>query len=386
VDTFDCVCVGDGFCHDSIWLECEKITGALMISILYRYITKTIILASAAVILAVLGLSFIIGLLGELRDIGTGDYGFQEAVIHIILRMPHDLYQFFPMLVLLGGVLGLGILSSNHELIVMRASGMSVQKVIRAVLSAALILIVVATLIGEVVAPRAIYIADKRKDSVENGGQAVATASGVWLHDGNNFLHIDRVIGKNHLEGVKRYEFDDQHRLLAAYYVKKLDLQNGEWRLTDMVKTTFQNNNSTSSEQAASGTWNLKINPTLLNVGLVEPEELSLHKLASYSKHLVENGLQASRFQFEFWKRVFQPITTLVMILLAIPFVFGAPRSVTMGWRILFSVMIGFAFYLLNAFLGQFSIVFQISPFIAALFPTVLFALLGYVFMLRARG
>lgn len=351
--------------------------------ILHRYIAKTILSASAVVIFAVLGLTFFFGLLGELRDIGTGDYGVTQAIIHVILKLPHDLYQFIPMLVLLGGVLGLGLLSANHELVVMRTSGVSMQKIIGAVLSAAIILIVIATLVGEGIAPRAISMADKQKNSAENEGQAVATASGVWVHEGNNFIHIDRVIGRHHLEGVKRYEFDAQHHLLNAYYAKELDLQNGKWLLHDLVKTSFKED-QTVSTVIPSGVWDFELNPHLVSVGMVEPEELSLAKLATYSDQLIKNGSQASRFQIEFWKRVFQPLTTLVMILLAIPFVFGAPRSVTMGWRILFGVITGFVFYILNSFLGQFSIVYQVSPMLAAIMPTLLFAGGGYLFMVRS--
>ena len=85
------------------------------------------------------------------------------------------------------------------------------------------------------------------------------------------------------------------------------------------------------------------------------------------------------------WKRIFQPLTTLVMILLAIPFVLGSSRSVTMGWRVLFGIVFGFTFYILNAFLGQFSVVFQLSPLLAAILPTVLFAVLGVILALKLR-
>jgi lipopolysaccharide export system permease protein len=349
-------------------------------NILDRYVAKTVILASAMVIFAVLGLAFFIDLLGELRDIGTGDYNFFQALIHVALTLPHDIYQFIPMLLLLGGVLGLGMLSAHHELVVMRTSGLSVKQVIHAVMMAAVVLIIASTLIGELLAPKGMYLADKRKNSAENSGQAVATASGVWIHEGNNFLHIDRVVARSHLEGVKRYEFDEQHHLLAAYYAKTLDFESGKWQFNDLVKTLFKDD-ETRSYQVLTGVWNLKMNPNLLSVGMVEPEQLSLPKLSTYSRYLVQNGLQANRFQFEFWKRLFQPLTTLVMILLAVPFVFGSPRSTTMGLRTLFAVMIGFTFYMFNAFLGQFSVVFQVSPFIAALFPTLIFALVGYGLM-----
>ncbi|MDR3477774.1 MAG: LPS export ABC transporter permease LptG [Gammaproteobacteria bacterium] len=354
-------------------------------SILQRYIARTLIASSALVILAMTGLIFLINFLEELRDVGNGDYGFLQALLHVVLEMPHALYQFFPMMVLLGGVLGLGVLASNQELVVMRAAGVSVRKIAGAIVLAALFLITIATGIGETLAPKATHIAEMHKDSAQNGGQAVATVSGVWLHEGNNFLHITRVIGLAHLEGVTRYQFDRDHRLLAAYYVKSLDLHNGQWLLHDVVKTSFVNN-LTKSEHMAQSVWDLALNPHLLNVGLIEPSEMSLTSLYEYSHHLTENGLRAGDFEFEFWKRIFQPLTTLVMILLALPFVLRSSRSVTMGWRVLFGITIGFTFYMLNAFLGQFSLVFQFSPLIAAVTPTLLFALLGYIFVLKFKN
>lgn len=355
-----------------------------MMSILQRYIAKTVLMATLSVVAIVMGLAFFIGLLGELKDIGVGDYGFMQAMMHVVLRLPHSLYQFFPMLVLVGGVFGLGILSSNRELTVMRTSGISIAKIIRSVVLAALLLVFFATVVGELIAPQANFLADKRKDSAQNFGQAVATASGVWIHEGNNFFHIDKVNGLHHLEGVTRYEFNAAHELLAAYFAKHMDFENNQWQLRDVVSTRFTPDH-TQSQSNKTGSWDIALNPNLLNVGLIEPEEMSLPHLASYSRHLVENKLQATVFQFEFWKRVFQPLMTLVMILLAVPFVFAAPRSVTMGWRITFGVMVGFVAYIFNALLGQFSVVFQISPFLSALLPIVLFSIIGYIFLLRVR-
>jgi lipopolysaccharide export system permease protein len=347
-----------------------------IMNIIFRYIAKHVILATILVFAVIYILSFIITLVTELRDTGVGDYGFMQAVMHVLLMMPHILYQFFPMLMLLGGVLGLGALASSQELMAMRASGVSVNRITLAILSAALLLVFLATLIGELVAPHADYIADVQKTIAQSGGQAVATTAGPWIHEGNNFLHIDRVVNRHHLEGLTRYEFDNQHRLLAAYYAKSSDFQQGKWVLLDLSKTTF-GNDQTHSEQFPLATWDIELKPRLLNAGLVEPEEMSLPRLLEYSRYLVQNRLQAGSFQFEFWKRIFQPFTTLVMILLAVPFVFGSPRSAAMGRRILFAVMVGFVFYIFNAFLGQFSVVFQVSPFIAALLPTIVFAGVG---------
>lgn len=350
--------------------------------IIQQYIAKNVIIATLLVFFVVCILSFVINLLGELRDIGIGEYGFLQAVLHVLFLLPHTIYQLFPMLILLGGVLGLGSLASNHELIVMRASGLSVKSIAMAVIIAAVCLIILASLGGELVAPRANFLADQRKSNAETNGQAMATTSGVWIHEGNNFLHIEHVLGRDRLDGVTRYEFDSRHQLLASYYAKSANFVNHQWILHDLVKTNVEKD-KTISQQFSEATWDLTLTPNYLTVGLVEPEAMTLRKLADYSLYLRRNNLQASNFQIEFWKRIFQPLTTLVMILLAIPFVFTAPRSMSQGKRILLAIFIGFAFYIINAFVGQFSIVFQFPPLVAALIPILVFAGVGFLLMWR---
>lgn len=346
-------------------------------TILHRYLAKTVIASILLIMCIVTALSFFISLLTEFRDIGLRDYSFFEAIIHCLLRLPYNIYQFSPMVVLIGGIFGLGLLATNQELMVMRTSGVSFSKLIQAIISGAFIIILTLTIVGEVVSPKANYLADKRKVSVQNGGQAIATSSGVWVHEGNDFFHVEQVSGKYHLEGVTRYQFDPHHNLLATYYASSMDFIDGRWMLFNLAKTTFDKD-SVRSQQFSQATWNMTLNPNLLTIGLIEPEEMSLRKLFTYSEHLSKNGLQATEFKFSFWKRVFQPLATIVMILLALPFVLNISRSTMIGWRISIGVIVGFTFYIINTFLGQLSIVLQFSPWFAALLPIFIFASLGY--------
>ena len=96
-------------------------------------------------------------------------------------------------------------------------------------------------------------------------------------------------------------------------------------------------------------------------------------------------GLGVSQFVFALSQRILQPITTLVMILLAVPFVFGSFRSTTMGVRILMGVFIGFIFYMLNQLFGPITLVYQVPPILAAMLPTMLFLALASVLLMRVR-
>ena len=168
----------------------------------------------------------------------------------------------------------------------------------------------------------------------------------------NNFIHVSQVISRQLLEGVTRYQFDDNHRLETSYYAKTLIFKNRQWQMQDAVKTNFYNDR-TKSQALATAPWDLKFNPNLLNVGVVQPEEMTLPKLSQFIGYLKSNGLQTSAYKYEFWQRIFQPLAALVMILLAVPFVLGTLSTSTLGWRIIIGIVVGFAFYMSNAFLGQ---------------------------------
>ncbi len=347
-----------------------------MIKILERYIARTILIATGIVALAIVGVQFLMLLLGEMKNIGEGDYGILQAIFYAFLRLPNEMYHFAPLLMLLGSVIGLSALSSNRELVVMRASGFSINRIIKSVLFAALLLVVCASVLGELVGPNWSYRAEIRKENAQNAGQAVVTASGVWFHVDNDFIHVKHVVKHQLLEGVTRYEFNDMHQLKAAYAAKTMTLENDQWIMRDVVKTVFSPDRA-RSEFFPEAVWNVKFNTNLLNVGLVEPNEMTLPKLVKFINYLEENGLQANQYKFEFWQRMLQPFASLIMIFLAIPFVLSVFGTATLGRRILVAMLAGIGFYMLNALLGQVCVVYQVPAFLAAVLPILIFATLG---------
>lgn len=347
-----------------------------MIKILQYYITKTIVMATALTTLILASVLFLITILRELRNLGEGDYHIGEVIFYVFMRLPNELYHFSPMLILLGSIIGLSILSSHKELAVMRTSGFSIWQIICSVLGAALLLTIGISILGEWMAPNLNYKAAIYKETAKYAGQAVVTGTGVWFHVDNNFIHVQQVIDRQLLEGVTRYQFDNNHHLQAAYFAKHLSLQNDQWVMKDGRKTIFYPNR-TKSQEFKEAPWDLKFNSNLLNLGLTDPNELSLHKLAKSAAFLERNGLRATEYWYEFWQRIFQPLASLIMIFLAIPFVLSTLSTSTLGWRIVIGVIVGFVFFIFNAFLGQLSIVFQLSPMYAAFLPLIGFAVVG---------
>ncbi|MDF5657907.1 LptF/LptG family permease, partial [Vibrio parahaemolyticus] len=96
-----------------------------MFKLLDLYIGRTIISTTALVLATFVGLSGIIKYVEQLRKVGRGVYDLTHALYFVLLSVPRDIEMFFPMAALLGALIGLGMLASSSELVVMHAAGFS---------------------------------------------------------------------------------------------------------------------------------------------------------------------------------------------------------------------------------------------------------------------
>jgi hypothetical protein len=114
--------------------------------------------------------------------------------------------------------------------------------------------------------------------------------------------------------------------------------------------------------------------PGVLDVVVLEPESMSVRELRRYIEYLASNGLEAERHQLALWLRLSAPLAGLVMLFLAVPFVFGSLRNVGAGQRLLVGVMVGIGFQLLVQILSHTGQVYGIHPVVSALAPILLFS------------
>ena len=120
--------------------------------IVAKHVTKTTALAmlGATAVLSVLQILFTY--LGELGDLKEG-YTAWNALQYVLWGAPRYLYEILPISALIGAVLGLGSMASNSELIVMRASGISLWRIVGWVMRSAMLLVVLSFVLSQFVVP-----------------------------------------------------------------------------------------------------------------------------------------------------------------------------------------------------------------------------------------
>lgn len=352
--------------------------------IISRYIGKTILSSIGLVTFVLVGLEIFILFVAELDNLGQGDYTLADAFLFILLQTPYQVYLFFPIATLLGCLIGLGSLASSSELIAIRAAGATVFQIIVAVLKAALILIVLMSVLGETVMPQWTHLSENRKIIKTTNSQALQTPYGVWLRSGDNFIHINQILPGYHLQNVEQYQFDKSHRLILSRSINTLFYQNGQW-IMQGVKESQISPHQIKKNQMIQGVWDVALTPGLLALTNVQPFEMNLWELDNYIKLERKEHQNVGRYELTYWQRWFQPLASCVMVFLAIPFIFGPLRESSMGVRIILGALFGFSFHMINKFFGSASLVYQFSPLIGAAGPTVVFASMALFMMRRVK-
>lgn len=357
-----------------------------MMNTLDRYIGKSILGSIFATLLTLVGLSAIIKFVEQFRSVGKGTYDIWQAVAFTGLTIPKDIETFFPMAALLGALMALGNLASRSELVVMQAAGFSRFKIGMAVMKTALPLVLLTMVIGEWGIPQTEQFARDMRARALSGGSMLSMKNGVWAKDGNNFVFVRRVTDDAKLNDIYIYTFDQNRNLTELKHANQASYSQDEskWTLRQVNHSMISKDEITTSNRL-SEKWETNLTPDKLGAVSLRPTSLSISGLYNYISFLHETGQDVSRFELTFWRKIFQPVSVGVMMLLALSFIFGSLRSVTAGARIVTGICFGFLFYVVNEIFGQMSVVYNMPAVFGALMPSLLFVVMIWWLLSRKR-
>lgn len=348
-----------------------------------RYIARVVIGGSLIALLIILSLNVVFEFVDETGDVGEGSYTTARAFMYVLLSLPYRAYEAFPFATLIGALMALGSLAGRHELVAMRAAGMSVGRIARAVLLGGLVLAAAAVALGELVAPAAERMAQTLRTSAIEGRVSSGPGGGFWVRDGDRFLNIARAPQPDVIEGVVVYELEGRHvaRILRARVGRYED---GAWRLAAVQATRFEPRR-VIQRRLPELVMQSSLRPETLEVVVVEPATLPIADVLTYIDYLERNGLDSDRYWLAIWVKAATPLATLTMLLLAVPLVLGSQRSTRAGQRLFIGVLVGLAFFLLNRLLANAGVIYGLPPMLSALGPTALFLALGLWGLRRVR-
>ncbi len=369
----------------------------MMFGILDRYIGRSILLTSLLVLMTLVALASIFAFISELDDVGKGSYSVSDAAQYVFLTIPGKAYMLFSPAVLLGSLLGLGALASNSELTVMRAAGVSGGRIIRAVVITGVALMLLIALLGETIMPRAEQIAEELRLTALEKRLSVKGSRGLWLKSADQFVNVGTVMPDFTLLDVSVHRFEG-NSLSMAMSAARARLLDDDWLLEDVEMTVLGSDNIVSEHLDSIG-WkefvrrntvtsddNVKntdvpdlVSADVLKSISVSPESLSASNLHDQVQYLKANQLDSRLIELAFWVKIASPLSTLVMLMLSLPFVFASQRSGGAGQKIFIGIMLGIIYVLLNKLLTQLALANGLSPLLSALLPLMMFLVIALI-------
>jgi lipopolysaccharide export system permease protein len=355
------------------------------VNILDRYLYRTVLIYTAMAMAVLLALGALFLFISEQGDIGVGSYSAGDAFLFTMLNLPQQAFELLPIGAMIGALMGLGNLASGSELVVTRASGVSVWRIAWPVGLAGLTLALIMYGIGEYAAPPMAQFAKREKTTSKLADVSFAGSSSAWVKDGNLILRVQTGEVDQAFGGVSLFQLDGPTRLRSIERAARISVANpGRWSLHNVATSRF-GDDRVSGDTVDETTMQSTVNPEFLGLAATDPQLLTLRGLHSYIDHLRRNSLDTASYEIGFWSRIARLFAVIVVTLLALPFVFGPLRTTGAGTRTVIGVMLGVVFFLITRTIENGGQLFGLNPALVGWLPTATVALCTLIAISRTR-
>jgi lipopolysaccharide export system permease protein len=310
-----------------------------------------------------------------------GTYRVKDAFLHTGLLLPRRFIQLAPFIALLGNVIALGRLAVGSELTAMRTAGVSPVRISLASVAVGLVLLLFITVLDQFVAPQFQQQAISSRAVALEKSAALGKYLGIWTRDERNILRIGEMLHAGKAADIEIMHFDENGFLLTYTYAKHAAFIGDVWELNDVTTKTFTGNRiesvSTNSLQ-----WKSFLNPDDILTLTKSPESLSPIELFFHVRFLRATGQEGDAYALALWRKAGGAVTTIAMLLLSIPFVFGSVRA-GLGNRLVLASMLGISVYLFDQIVANAGLLLHLNPALTALLPGLLLVALASLWLRR---
>lgn len=354
---------------------------------LRRLIYGEVIRSIGFVTLGFLSLFFFFDFVEEVQSVerhaATG-YRLIHALRYVTLMVPSHLYELMPIAVLIGTIFVMARLAQSSEYTILRTSGLDPWRALKMLLTLGLGFVAFTFVVGDYVSPPADRTAQLLK--ARYTGRITIGQTGAWLKERQAYtqfaVNVNELTADGNLRGVRIFEFDNRGLLISMTVAESATMKDEDaWQLQHVQRTDFPTKGTPGEHiergQLDSLRWPNKISAEMVSTALLKPERMGTVDLFQYIQHLQSNAQTAQRYEIEFWKKVFYPLSCLVMVVLALPFAYLHFRSGGIATYVFGGVMAGISFFLLNNVFGYIGNLQNWQPWLTAALPGMIYSVIS---------
>ncbi len=311
---------------------------------------------------------------------------------YLVNLTPNLLYNIAPLAVLIAVLVTFGVLNRNSELIAMKATGISLYRLVIPVVSIAAVLAVCLFVFDEYYLPQA----NRRQEALRNiikgrPPQTVLHPEQKWIfgqpHAGEpgrifyyQFFDPDRTEFAN----LSVFEFNPStfsltRRIFAARAA--WDAPRSTWRLENGWVRDLEGTVD-YREFANTSFSEIHEEPGYFKKESLQSQEMNFEQLQRYIGDLRQSGFDTMRLRVALWHKLAYPLTAIVMAVLAIPFALSMGRRGSLT-GIAVAIAVALAYQVVDGLFGAMGNVNFLPAVLAAWSPDILFGLIGGYMLLR---
>lgn len=348
---------------------------------LFRWIFYGCLSHVLGIMLTLLAVFFIIEAFDKARYLGHGLHP-SLLIEYMFLKTPFMITEFMPIILLLAAALYLTELSRHNEIVIMRAAGLGIPKVLFPLLLVAGLAAVLSFIIGEWITP----ITNKRLDAIEriHIQHQPENKQGIqWRKEGNRFFRL-QPLGDDMFHLIM-LETDDRGRWLARTDAARAQYKAGQWQLYDVHISRPAKASGLRMQHFETLEIPASIGPDTADPP--RPRHMTFFELKQYAHNLSHAGLAAASFNFALHRKLAAPAACLVMIMLATALCTHlSSRVAVASWSIAATIGLGLIFYVLDNTSSLLSAGERLPAAFAAWLPNMIFSGLSGFFLLHREG
>ncbi|MCF6264544.1 MAG: LPS export ABC transporter permease LptG [Xanthomonadales bacterium] len=360
--------------------------------IIDRYVAVTVIRGILSIWVLLLGFILVVSLISELQG-DKGSYAIGQAAWFVLLQAPSLAYKVFPFATLIGTLVSVGNLGNSQELVALRSSGVSRQRLTVSVLMGASALLIPIMMVGEYLAPDLQQSARTFRLAHKTGRIHLGGAGGLWIRDGGQIINIRAPVitpgETTRFSNLQIYNLDDNFKLQSITNAKEaLPTTNAsdgspEWTLLDVSETVI-GESRIREQREPQRAWGTRVEVGLLSSAVNRPNYMSMRSLHDYAEYLQENGQDAREYVAAYWEKIYFPFTIYALLLLGLPFVFVMNRQQSIGVNIFAGIVAGSVYLIMARWVQNFAEAFGFPIWLVAALPIVALSSFGFYRLRKA--
>jgi lipopolysaccharide export system permease protein len=297
-------------------------------------------------------LVFLADLVEHLRRAANKDQAtFGIVAAMAFLQLPTFVQKLMPFAALFGGIWTFSRLTRTHELVVARASGVSVWQFMTPALVIALLIGVFVVAVFNPLSSVMVNRYEKLEKKYLQGKPHLleVLATGLWLRQvdaaGHAVIHAQKISAQGtELSSVIIFLYEGRDRFVGRIDAANARLHPGYWALSDVLLT------APDAPAQRLQSYELETSLTLQQIqeSFASPETMSFWSLPRFIKTLEEAGFSATRHRLYWHATLTIPVLLCAMVLLSAVFSLRLTRFGNTGWLIVVGVAAAFVLYFMS--------------------------------------